>query len=196
MSAYLKGKWKVTTDVNCLSLKNEDWNTKELFKFPGKSLLLLRGLQILAKTSKTLQLSLGNEYTKTAMQMAENVFELCDTPLEPMKIKICGAMLSLSLRLDLSSTKLIEYLCDSTKIKLAKGIDNNIEQKINNEVDEDEDEDLLAINDEEMMLMENSIDYNNGCKGLLFYERYADILDSYFLANFKSFSNVILQKIS
>ena len=43
--------------------------------------------------------------------------------------------------------------------------------------------------------MGDSEQMQNGCKGLVFYERFSDVLDSYFLANFDKFSKIIIQRI-
>ena len=53
--------------------------------------------------------------------MAEDVFNLCSEPLDPIRTKIASGMLSLALRLGLSSDILMSYLLDDTKAKLANG---------------------------------------------------------------------------
>ena len=43
--------------------------------------------------------------------------------------------------------------------------------------------------------MGDSEQMQNGSKGLVFYERFSDVLDSYFLANFNKFSKIIIHRI-
>ncbi len=44
-------------------------------------------------------------------------------------------------------------------------------------------------------MMDEAIQASQGSKGLVFYDRFSDVLDSYFLRHFEDFSAVILQRI-
>ena len=138
-----------------LSIKFEDWTSAKFFEYPGKALLFLRGIEILSKTDMILQTALKGNKDGVASKMADDVFGLCDEPLPPMNIKICGGMLSLALRLGLPTKNLMQYLADQSKIPLAHSnitamLKQNKEQKDMMDQDDDE-EDILAINDEEMV---------------------------------------------
>ena len=140
-----------------LSIKYVDWTSAKFFQYPAKALLFLRGIEILSKTNDILQYALKDKKDSVAIKMAEDAFALCDEPLPPMNIKICGGMLSLALRLGLPTKNLMQYLGDQSKIPLAHSnitamLKQNKEQKEKDMMDEDEDEeDILAINDEEMV---------------------------------------------
>eukprot|EP01083_Nonionella_stella_P007613 21942_1 len=186
---YFAGKFSPYSKPNVdkvLSIKPADWNTLSFFKLPGKALCFLAGIQLLSKTHNLLQSALDKECVPIAINMADDVFCLCDKPQNPIDQNICAAMLSISLRLGLPSTHLIEYLSDQSKIPLAIG---NNDDDDDGDGDVDDEEDILAMDDTNQVTQ-------NGSKGLVFYERFAAVLDSYFLSHFDEFSNIILLRIS
>ncbi len=80
--------------------------------------------------------------------MAEEAFDLCKEPLEPIYVKICSGMLSISLRLGLDSKSLMKFLSDETSASLANLPSRKVESK---EDMDDDDDDLMGFDDEDMV---------------------------------------------
>ena len=89
------------------------------------------------------------------------------------------------------------YLSDQTKIALAKSSSADREDRGGDGIghdpmdeDDDDEEDIMALLDSG-----NSEQRQSGHKGLVFYQRFAKVLDSYFCRNFGEFTKCILERI-